>query len=102
MPELPQGTKEYLIVDVEDELGAIADLSSHNPEFRVINPDPTDTDKVTWTNVGLVVTLMKVRCLVDTSSGGGWPPGTYRLQLRFTATPELPWLGPYEFDVVGI
>jgi hypothetical protein len=101
MPELPQNTKEYLVVDVEDELGAIGDLTTHSPEFRIINPDPVDTDKVAWAAVSSV-TLMKCRCLVDTSTGGGWAPGTYRLQLRFTASPELPWLGPFEFDVVGI
>lgn len=93
---LPQGTKEYVIVDVDDELNAIADLSGTTPQFRVLKPD--DSEMISWTAVNSV-TLMKCRCLIDTNVPSLWPGVEYRLYLRFTTAPELPWLGPFPFDV---
>ena len=95
--ELPLGTKEYVVVDVDDELNAVADLATLSPQFKVLNPDPLDTDKLAWAAV-TQVTLMKLFCLIDTT---GWSGGTYRLFVKFTATPEIPWLGPYEIEVVA-
>jgi len=94
---LPQGTKEYVVVDVEDELNAIADLSGATTQFRVLKPD--DSDMIAWTSTGVSITLMKVRCLIDTQTPSLWPQAEYRLYLRFTTAPELPWLGPFPFEV---
>ena len=95
--EWPLGTKEYAVVEVEDALNTVNNLAALSPEFKVLNPDPIDTDKLAWATV-TVVNLMKLHCLIDTT---GWTGGTYRLFVRFTATPEIPWLGPYEIDVVA-
>ena len=98
--ELPQGTKEHLVVDVDDELNNLPTLDGTTPQFRVLMPDPDDADKVAWTSTGLTVQVMKLFCLIDTSVGP-WDGGTYRLYVRFTTAPELPVLGPFEFDVVA-
>lgn len=92
----PLGTKEYVVVEVDDALNNVVDLTALTPEFKVLNPDPNDTDKLAWAAVSQV-TLMKLYCLIDTT---GWAGGTYRLFVKFTATPEVPWLGPYEIEVV--
>lgn len=94
---LPQGTKEYVVVDVEDALASIVDLAGTTPQFKVLNPDPDDTDKLAWAAV-TNVSLMKLYCLLDTSVGP-WDGGTYRLFVRFTTAPELPVLGPFEVEV---
>jgi len=44
---------------------------------------------------------MKAYCLVDTNNGGLWAAGIYRLYLRFDTSPEIPYLGPFEFEVSG-
>ena len=92
----PLGTKEYAVINVADALNTVADLAPLSPMFKVLNPDPTDTDKLAWAAV-TQVTLMKLFCLIDTT---GWTGGTYRIFIKFTATPEVPWLGPYELEVV--
>jgi hypothetical protein len=92
---LPQGTKEYVVVDVADELNTLVDLAGTTPQYRVL--DATDAEQLTWT--AAVVTLMKARCMIDTQLPTLWDGGAYRLYLRFTTAPELPWLGPFEFDV---
>lgn len=94
---LPQGTKEYVVVDVDDELNVVNNLATMSPEFKVLNPDPLDTDKLAWAAVSQI-NLMKLYCLIDTT---GWAGGTYRLFIRFTAAPEIPWLGPHEVEVVA-
>jgi hypothetical protein len=94
---LPQGTKEYIVVDVDDELDAVNNLAPTTPQFKVLNPDPDDGDKLAWAAV-TNIDLMKLYCLVDTSVGP-WAAGTYRLFVRFTSAPELPVLGPCEFEV---
>jgi hypothetical protein len=96
----PQSTKEYVVVEVDDALNNVADLTALTPQFKVLEPDPVDTDKLSWAAVSQVQ-LMKLFCLVDTSLPTPWAAGTYRLFVRFTATPEVPWLGPYEIEVVA-
>lgn len=92
---LPQGTKEYLIVDVEDELGNIATLSGHNPRYTVKD----EAGAAKYTDAVGSSTVMSAYCMVDTTSGGLWAAGLYRLYLRFDATPEVPYLGPFTFEV---
>ena len=92
---LPAGTKEYLLVDVEDLLGNVTTLSGHNPRYTVL--DAADVAK--YTDQAGTSTGMTAYCMVDTTSGGAWAAGMYRLYLRFDATPEVPYIGPFEFEV---
>lgn len=95
MPTLPQGTKEYLMVDVTDETNNIVDLAALTPQYTVLKPD--DSAMIAWTTAPVV--LMKVKCMIDTNTPTVWPGAAYRIFVRFTATPELPWIGPFVFDV---
>ena len=95
MPALPQGTKEYLMVDVTDEMNNIADLTALTPQYTVLKPD--DSVMVAWT--AAVVVLMKMKCMIDTNTPTLWPGAEYRIFCRFTATPEVPWIGPFNFTV---
>jgi hypothetical protein len=95
---LPQGTKEYLFLDVSDLLAQLLTLDGTTPKFDV--KDQGDVLKYTQanaTNVG-----MRMYCLIDTSAAhpqGLWAAGNYRLYVNFTTAPELPRLGPYAFTV---
>jgi len=95
MPTLPQGTKEYLMVDVTDETGNIVSLDTLSPMYKVLKPD--DTDMVAWTAAPNVA--MKIKCMIDTNTPSLWPGAAYRIYCKFSATPELPWIGPFIFDV---
>jgi hypothetical protein len=92
---LQQGTKEYILVDVEDELNAITSLDGKNPRFTVM--DAADVAK--YTDQAATNVNMKAYCLIDTMNGGAWAGGVYRLWLKIDATPEVPYIGPFEFDV---
>jgi hypothetical protein len=92
---LPQGTKEYVVVDVADELNTLVTLAGTTPQYRVLKAD--DTDMIAWT--AGVDQVMKLKCMIDTNVPSLWPGGSYRLYVRFTTAPELPWLGPFEFEV---
>jgi hypothetical protein len=95
MPTLQQGTKEYLMVDVTDETGNIVSLDGLTPQYRVLKAD--DSDQIAWTSAPNVA--MKVKCMIDTNTPSLWAAGAYRIYCRFTASPELPWIGPFIFDV---
>ncbi len=92
---LPQGTKEYIVVDVDDELNNLVTLAGTSPQYRVLKPN--DTEQLTWTTA--VDQVMKLFCMIDTNTPLLWAGDTYRLYCRFTTAPELPVLGPYEFEV---
>jgi hypothetical protein len=97
--QLVQGTKEYLIVDMTDKLGALSSLDGTNPRFTVYNPSNVKIyDEQTASNVG-----MTVYCLCDTSAAhpsGLWPPAEYRLSLHFDTPAESPVVEPGRFTVV--
>ena len=92
---LPQGTKEYVIVNVDDTLDNLVTLAGTTPQYRVLTA--AGVEKIAWTTA--VDVVMKLYCMIDTQSGGLWPADTYRLYCRFTTAPELPWLGPFEIEV---
>ena len=92
---LQQGTKEYILVDVEDLLGNLTTLTGTNPRFTVL--DAADVAK--YTDQAATNVNMKAYCLIDTMNGGAWAGGTYRLWLKFDVSPEVPYIGPYEFDI---
>src|SRR3954465_14246441 len=96
---LVQGTKENLIVDMTDKLGALTALDGTNPRFTVYNPTNTKMyDEQPASSVG-----MTVYCLVDTSAAppsGLGPPHESRLSLHFDTPAESPVVEPGRFTVV--
>lgn len=92
---LPRGTKEYIVVNVDDQLDNLLTLDATSPEYRVL--DDAGADQIAWT--AAVIQVMKLFCMIDTQAPTLWDGGEYRLYVRFTTAPELPWLGPFPFDV---
>jgi hypothetical protein len=93
---LPQGTKEYLLVDVDDLLDNLVDLSGTTPKYDVKDAE----NNLKYNQVAVTqISLMRLYCLIDTNLGGLWAAGNYRLYVNFTTTPELPRLGPLTFAV---
>lgn len=97
--QLVQGTKEYLIVDMTDKVGALLSLDGTNPRFTVYdNANLKYYNDATASNVGLTA-----YCLVDTSAAhpmGLWPAGEYRLSVHFDTPAESPVVEPGRFTVV--
>lgn len=90
---LPKGTKENLIVDVTDRLENLTTLDGANGTFDV----RLKNDGANWVTQGAIINIgMRAFCLVDT---GTWDVGTYELFLNFSALPEVPRVGPVEFEV---
>lgn len=101
MESIAVGTKQDLIVDVNDLLENINDLNGTTPRYDV--KDKSGVFKM-QDQVPTVITnaegdLMRLKCLIDTTAGGSWASGRYFLYVRFTAAPESPVLGPLEFKV---
>jgi hypothetical protein len=96
MEHLTKGTKEYLVVDIEDRLGGITTLVGTNPIFDVRVRDATG-----WVQQNQVVSVnvMKALCLIDTTLAGYVAGSVFELFITFTAAPEAPRLGPFAFDV---
>lgn len=96
METLVSGTKEYLVIKVDDRREQITDLSVLSPTFDVLDKD----DTVMLDHVSVDADGLKAYCLVDTTdTPDPWPSGTYRLYLRFDASPEEPLHGPFPFRV---
>jgi len=93
---LPQGTKEYLLIDVTDALAGIGSLAGTTPQYKVY--DPSGSIQIDWT--AAVASGMTAKCMIDTTSGT-WVPGEYMLYFRLTASPEVPKLGPHRFNIVA-
>ena len=92
---LPEGTKERLTIDVTDALGNLVTLDAADPRYTVEDPSGTNIyEDEPATNV-----LLKAFCMIDTTTGGPWPAGDYKIWLRLDALPEIPLLGPYEFTI---
>jgi hypothetical protein len=97
---LIQGTKEYLIIDVQDKKGALSSLDAANPRFTVY-----DNVNTQWyTNEPADNIGMSVYCLVDTSAAhtlGLWPVGEYRIDVLFDTPAEEPVLAAGRFTVAA-
>ena len=95
---LKQGTIEPLIVNLRDRLGTIDDLATDvtNLRFDVIASDGT-TFKVTNGVPSTVGT--KAICLIDTTTGGGWPDDEYTLWIKYTDGSASPVLYAGKFRV---
>lgn len=91
-----KGTKENVRVTYVDRTGLVTDLSGSGPTFDVL--DSGGTYKVTAasaTGSALTITL-----LLDTTVGGTWAVGDYRLFVKFTVGSEVIRKGPYYFTIV--
>lgn len=92
---IAQGSKEVIRCELEDRSGTVTDLSGSSPTFDVI--DFNDAYKVTAasaTGSGLVIT-----CLLDTTVGGTWAVGDYRLFVKFSLGSEVVRKGPFYFTI---
>lgn len=100
--QLNVGTVEYLIVNIADKIPTgtpLTDLTGTTPKFDVYLPTPPGTIKVTNRTVDNVVGMF-CYCLIDTVTGGLWTAGVgYELYIRFTTAPEIPYVGPFSFDL---
>ena len=95
MLRLNKGTVEYLPVQVSDRLAGISSLDGYTIQFRV-----TDRDEVVvqdWTNCNN--DGMTVMALIDTTGSDFDDGGTYKLYIKIAINPEVPVLGPIEFEV---
>lgn len=93
---LSKGTKENIHVDFVDSAGLITDLSGSGPTFDVI--DSADVFKVTAgsaTGSGLRITVP-----LDTTAGGTWAEGEYRLFVKFSVGAEVVRKGPFYFTII--
>ncbi len=74
------GTKETVHVDFQDSTGLITSLGGSGPTFTVL--DSAGAAKVT--NASATASGMRISCLLDTTVGGVWAEGEYRLFVKFT------------------
>lgn len=95
---LPAGTKEYLILDLTDATNTVTDLTTSTAKYDI--KDVSNAFKVT---AGTVIFDgshgLKFYCMADTTTGGGWAAGNYRLYAYFIVGAEAPRLGPFPFTV---
>lgn len=91
-----KGTKENVRIKFVDDAGVVTELSGSGPTFTVL--DSADVAKVTDASAsasGLVISV-----LLDTTVGGVWAEGEYRLFVKFTVGSEVIRKGPYEFEII--
>lgn len=99
---LTQGTVEYILVDITDASNEVLTVTGTSPRFDVYSEAGVNK----YTNQAAlddpdVLKPMRIRCLIDTTSGGLWAAGNYYLYPKLDTYPEVPRLGPYLFVVVA-
>lgn len=95
MLHVNRGSVEYLPVLVSDKLGGISTLDGYAIQFRVT--DSNEEEVVAWTNCNSEE--MTVLPLIDASQSWAEDGGNYLLFVKITINPEIPILGPIEFEV---
>lgn len=97
MEVLVLGTKEQLVVKVDDRKGQLTDLSALTPQYDILR---ASDDTVMITGASAVPDGLKAYCLVDTTQvSPAYTAGIYNLFLKFTSAPEAPVRGPFPFKV---
>jgi hypothetical protein len=91
-----KGSKENVHVDLVDRTGVVTDLSGSGPTFDVI--DSAEVYKVTAS--GATASGMRITVLLDTTVGGVWTEGEYRLFVKFTVGAQVIRKGPYYFTII--
>lgn len=100
---LVQGTIEPIDATVTDVGGALTTLDGLSPVFDVVPVDPVtglDDTPAKYTNEPATNSGMMIICLIDTTDGGLWDRGNYRLYVSFTYLTQVPKLGPIDFYVI--
>lgn len=96
MLQLPKGTIEHVPVNIADRLGNLTDLSTAAP-FFMVRKESDESSVVAWTAADTIVGSMTAFCLLDTST---WDKDRYELLVKFSLLPEVPIVGPFDFEVV--
>jgi hypothetical protein len=95
-PRLAKGTIEHVIVEVKDVLENLATLVGTSPVFSTrLEYESTYIEQ----DIAASVIGLKAFCLIDTTQVG-YVVGVYNLFLQFNNLPEVPRLGPMNFEVV--
>jgi hypothetical protein len=95
--ELEKGTVEYIPVNVKDRLGNLTDLAATTPTY-LVRKESDGTVVISERPADLTTPAgMTAYCLIDTT---GLAKDRYELLLRFQLLPEVPFLGPYDFEVI--
>lgn len=92
-----KGSKENVHVDFVDRSGAVTSLVGSGPTFDVI--DSGDVFKVT-AGSATAPGGMRITVLLDTTVGGTWAEGDYRLFVKFTVGAQVIRKGPYYFVII--
>lgn len=96
--DVTQGSKETLVIDLDDALNNLIDLSGASCEFKVTTKNGTLMQN--WSAIQTYVAKpMRAGCLVDTTTPSLWDSGRYHVYLRFVNNPDTPVVGPFEFSV---
>lgn len=96
--DVTQGSKETLVIDLDDALSNLNDLSGASCEFQVRTH--AGVTQQNWAAIQTYVGKpMRAGCLVDTTTPTLWPSARYSIYLRFTNNPDTPVVGPFEFSV---
>jgi hypothetical protein len=101
MIKLTQGTKQYVLVPIQDLTGNVTSLSTATFDVTDVT-DPTPISY--YTAQAAVVDVMDIYCLLDTSAAhpsGLWPTGLYKLYVKFPIFAEVPRLGPIDLLLVS-
>jgi hypothetical protein len=99
--QIALGTKQYLLIAVVDTSGVVTDLGGSSPKYTVQD----DANNYGYNDQAGTATGMILYCLIDTTVDPAgaftWTANAhYRLWGRFTSSPEIPYLGPFDFYVV--
>lgn len=94
---ISKGSKENIHVDFVDRSGTVTTLMGSGPTFDVI--DSSDVFKVT-AGSATAPGGMRITVLLDTTVGGVWAEGEYRLFVKFTVGSQVIRKGPYFFTIV--
>jgi hypothetical protein len=93
---LAKGTIENIFVDIVDRsVAPITDLSTSNPTFDVI--DFADVFKETAASAS--ASGMRITVPLDTTDGGVWAVGEYRMFVSFTVGSQQIRKGPFYFTL---
>jgi len=97
---LKKGTVEPILIHLRDRLEGIDDLSTDvtNPRFDVV--DSADVVKISnGVPTFIIGHPMIAVCLIDTTTGGGWPNDEYRLYFKYSDGSSNPVLYAGKFRV---
>lgn len=93
---IAKGSKENVHVDFVDRSGVVTSLAGSGPTFDVI--DSAEVFKVTAGSASAAA--MRITVLLDTTFGGTWAEGEYRLFVKFTVGSQVIRKGPYYFTII--